>query len=110
MFKMYASDSHSYTRLILALGIVREPTIWGSITSQYPGIHDIGQAMFRDTIHARRIHEVRSTCYGTAYGEFEVLSWCLRFVLQAYGMIPPDPADGLFSEGGEVIKLNVKAL
>ena len=33
MFKMYASNSHSYTHLILALGIVREPTLWGFITS-----------------------------------------------------------------------------
>ena len=39
---MYASNSHSYTHLILALGIVREPTVWVFITSQYPGIHDIG--------------------------------------------------------------------
>ena len=41
---MYASNSHSYTHLILALGIVREPTAWvlNFITSQYPGIHDIG--------------------------------------------------------------------
>ena len=39
---MYASNSHSYTHLILALGIVREPTVWGFITSKYPGIHDIG--------------------------------------------------------------------
>ena len=28
MFKLYASSSHSYTNLILALGIVREPTLW----------------------------------------------------------------------------------
>ena len=39
---MYASNSHSYTHVILALGIVREPTVWGFITSKYPGIHDIG--------------------------------------------------------------------
>ena len=42
MFRMYASNSHSYTHLILALGIVREPTVWVFITSYYPGIHDIG--------------------------------------------------------------------
>ena len=42
MFRMYASNSHSYTHLILALGIVREPTVWGFISSKYPGIHDIG--------------------------------------------------------------------
>ena len=35
MFRMYASNSHSYTHLILALGIVREPTVWGFITSKY---------------------------------------------------------------------------
>ena len=28
------SISHSYTHLILALGIVREPTVWGFITSK----------------------------------------------------------------------------
>ena len=28
-------NSHSYTHLILALGIVREPTVWGFITSKY---------------------------------------------------------------------------
>ena len=39
---MYASNSHSYTHLILALGIVREPTVWDFMTSQYFGIHDIG--------------------------------------------------------------------
>ena len=47
MFRMCASNSHSYTHLILALGIVREPTIWGFITSQYPGIHDIGLPTMR---------------------------------------------------------------
>ena len=31
---MCASRSHSYTHLILALGIIRESTIWGFITSQ----------------------------------------------------------------------------
>ena len=45
MFRMYARNSHSYTHLILALGIVREPTVWRFITSEYPGIHDIGLAM-----------------------------------------------------------------
>ena len=41
---MYASNPHSYTHLILALGIVRKPTVWvlNFITSRYPGIHDIG--------------------------------------------------------------------
>ena len=42
MFRMYASTYHSYTHLILALGVVREPTVWGFNTSEYPGIHDIG--------------------------------------------------------------------
>ena len=41
---MYASNSHSYTHLILVLGIVREPTVWGFITSHYPGMHDFGLA------------------------------------------------------------------
>ena len=42
MFRMYASNSHSYTHLILALSIVREPTVWVFINAKYPGIHDIG--------------------------------------------------------------------
>ena len=42
MFRMYASNSHSYTHLILALGIVRKPTVWLFITSKYTGTHDIG--------------------------------------------------------------------
>ena len=44
MIRMCASNSHSYTHLIKALGIVREHTVWEFITSQYPGIHDIGLA------------------------------------------------------------------
>ena len=28
-------NSHSYTHLIRALGIVRDPTVWGFITSKY---------------------------------------------------------------------------
>ena len=43
---MYASNSHSNTHLILALGIVIEPTVWVFITSKYPGIHDIGPPTF----------------------------------------------------------------
>ena len=39
---MYASNSHSYTDLILVLGIVREPTVWGFMPSKYSGVHDIG--------------------------------------------------------------------
>ena len=39
---MYASNYHSYTHLIRALGIVREPTVCWFVTSEYPGIHDIG--------------------------------------------------------------------
>ena len=50
---MYASNSHSYTHLILALGIVREPTIWVFITSKYRGIHDIGLASTRNQAQSR---------------------------------------------------------
>ena len=42
MFIMFVSNYHSYTHLILALGIVRKPIVWVFITSQYPGMHDIG--------------------------------------------------------------------
>ena len=44
MFRMYASNFHSYTHLIPALGIVRKPTVWGFITSEYPDIHDTSLA------------------------------------------------------------------
>ena len=47
---MRTRNYHSYTHLILALGIVREPTVWGFITSKYPGVHDIGRA---DTLSPR---------------------------------------------------------
>ena len=47
MFRMCARNSHSYTHLILALGIVREPTVWVFITSKYPGTHDIGLPTIR---------------------------------------------------------------
>ena len=47
MFRMYAYNSHICTHLTLALGIVREPTIWIFITSKYPSTHDIGLATRR---------------------------------------------------------------
>ena len=42
MFIIYANTFHSYTHLILALCSARKPTVWGFITSKYPGKHDIG--------------------------------------------------------------------
>ena len=51
---MYASTSHYYAHLILALGIVRKPTVWGFITLKYPGIHDIGLP----TLNAKRPYYV----------------------------------------------------
>ena len=39
---MCARNSHSYTHLIIVVGIVREPIVWVFITSKYPGIHEIG--------------------------------------------------------------------
>ena len=50
---MYASNFQSYIHLILALGIVREPTVWVFITSQYPGIHDIGLPNIKRSLAAR---------------------------------------------------------
>ena len=47
MLRKCASNSHSYTHLIQALGIVRKPTVWVFITSEYPGTHDIGLARAR---------------------------------------------------------------
>ena len=46
---MNASNSYSYTRLIVALGIVRKPSMWEFITSKYPAIiHDIGLPTLRN--------------------------------------------------------------
>ena len=42
MFRMYARNSHTYTHLILALGIVRESTVWGFIASPSLWHTDIG--------------------------------------------------------------------
>ena len=41
MFRVCALNYHSYTHLIPALGIVREPTIWVCMTSKYSCTHDI---------------------------------------------------------------------
>ena len=49
---MCAINSHSYTHLILALGIVREPTVWGFITSKYSCTRDIGWATKGDVTHS----------------------------------------------------------
>ena len=49
MFKVCARNYHRYTRLILALGIVREPTVWRFMTSKYFCTHDIGRATIAPT-------------------------------------------------------------
>ena len=41
---MYARNSHSYTHLILALGIVREPTVWGLLLHNILTYNDTGRA------------------------------------------------------------------
>ena len=51
MFRVCARIYHSYTHLILALGIVREPTFWEFITSKYSCTHDIGRAGYTHLIH-----------------------------------------------------------
>ena len=43
MFRVCARHHHSYIHLILALCIVREPTIWGFMTSKYACTPDIGR-------------------------------------------------------------------
>ena len=44
MLRVCARYYHSYTHLILAQGIVREPTVWGFIASTYSCTHGIGRA------------------------------------------------------------------
>ena len=43
MFGVCARNYHSYTHLLLALSVVREPTVWGFITSKYSCTKDIGR-------------------------------------------------------------------
>ena len=86
---MCASNSHSYTHLIQALGIVRKPTIWVFITSKYPGTHDIGLARVRSSVfagldeHAQRIamippcRDVKIQYQGARQGDTRV---CVRLV------------------------------
>ena len=62
MFRMCASNSHSYTHLILAMGIVRKPTVWVFITSKYPGTHDIGLPITRiDLVKVKLTRKVVKT-------------------------------------------------
>ena len=70
MFKMYASNSNSYTRLILAMGIVRKPTVWGVITSEYPGIHDIGLPVDTPLLVRARTRLLGSAQHGHFAGAF----------------------------------------
>ena len=44
MIRICARNNHRYTHLILALGIIREPTVWGFMISKYSCTHDIGWA------------------------------------------------------------------
>ena len=59
---MYARTRHSYTHLILALGVVREPTVWGFMTSQYPGKYDIGLPAVRPSM------TIEAACDGVRTG------------------------------------------
>ena len=45
MSRVCARNNHSYTRLILALGIVRYPAAWGFMTSEYSCTRNIGRAI-----------------------------------------------------------------
>ena len=77
---MYAINYHSDTHLILALGIVRKPIVWLFITSQYPGIHDIGLPTTNTPVpkHKRigyssphKIADLRRLRYGAFLNEYE---------------------------------------
>ena len=74
MFRMYASNSHSYNHLILALGIVRKPTVWVFITSEYPGIHDMA-CIVTSVLAAQSAPECRAGGAESGCGEsaFELL-------------------------------------
>ena len=72
MLRMCASNYHSYTHLIQALGIVREPTVWGFITSKYPGTHDIG--LPTGGMHLAEIHGRITAHRGFVHAESLVLN------------------------------------
>ena len=46
---MCTRNYHSFTHLLLALGIVREPTVWEFMTTKYYCAHDIGRASYMKT-------------------------------------------------------------
>ena len=50
MIRVCAHNYHSYTHLILALGIVRELTVWSFMTSECPVIHDIGLMAYEQVL------------------------------------------------------------
>ena len=70
MIRPCARNYHSYTHLILALGIVRAPTVWGFMTSKYSCTHNIGRttntSVFspppRAQDRARHLRDVRTEC------------------------------------------------
>ena len=66
---MYASNPHSYTLVVLGLGIVSESTLWGFVTSQYSGIHDIGWANEKYVCVLRRCSVVGVQDFGTRKGK-----------------------------------------
>ena len=92
---MYASNSHSYTHLILALGIVREPTVWNYITSQYLGIHDIGPPSYRDRIRVLCVVCAVLFCFITSPTAYSCsVSYCVHRLrsevsLQMTAYLPP---------------------
>ena len=107
MFRMYASNFHSYTHLILALGIVREPTVWVFITSNYPGTHDIGLPSTRVSGRAKPLPKLSQSnhCpsglagtyrpfpfpYNVSYdtGEVDRMAKCVRHALHDFVWDPP---------------------
>ena len=58
MFRIYACNSHTYTHLIVALGIVRKPTGVFFLFSffRYPGTHDIGCLTTGEARHGSAQH------------------------------------------------------
>ena len=50
MFRVCARNYHSYTHIIIALGIVREPTVWGFMTSKYSCTYDIALPASKYTV------------------------------------------------------------
>ena len=89
------SNSHSYTHLILALGIVRKPTVCVFVTSNYPGTHDIGLPTSTHQVHKPQLNEAvasdvegRYTCSDVDRAVVHARPWHTRIATRDKQCVP----------------------